>query len=55
MDPWTSDFIITISVIIGSFIAKALPKKVKTIWKIVIALISAIILSMLGHIIVKLL
>lgn len=54
MDNWISDFIIAISVIIGTVIAKALPKKVKLIWRILIALASMIVLSMLGHIIAKL-
>lgn len=53
MDTWTSDFIISISLIIGAFVAKILPKKVKLVWRIVIALVIAILLSILSHIIVK--
>lgn len=53
MDSWTSDFIISISVIIGALVAKILPKKIKLVWRIAIALVVAILLSILGHIIVK--
>lgn len=55
MDTWTSDFIISISVIIGALISKTLPKKIRLLWRIAIALTVAIGLSMLGHFIVKLL
>lgn len=53
MDTWTSDFIISISVIIGAIAAKMLPKKVKLVWRTVIALVVVIFFSVLGHIIVK--
>lgn len=54
MDTFTSDFIISISAIIGALIAKILPKRIKLIWRITIALVAAIIISTLAHIIVKL-
>ena len=54
MNSWASDFIITISMIIGGLAAKSLPKKVNLIWRIAIALAVGIILSILGHLIVKL-
>jgi|GEM_PF-4003114 len=54
MDTYTSDFIISISAIIGALIAKILPKRIKLIWRIIIALVAAIIISTLAHIIVKL-
>lgn len=54
MDSWASDFIITISMIAGGLVAKSIPEKVKLIWRIAIALAVGIILSILGHLIVKL-
>ena len=49
-----SDFIITISLILGGAIIKLLPKKLKWGWRLLIGLAASITLSILGHIIVKL-
>ncbi len=54
MNEWVSDFIITVTVTIGVVIIKVLPKKIKWGWRLVIGLLSAIILSMIGHLIVTL-
>lgn len=53
MNDWTSDFIITISVIISSITVRLLPKKVKMVWRIAVTLIFAIFLSIIGHLMVK--
>ena len=49
----TSDFIIAISVIIGVIVAKVLPQKLALLWRILIAMTLAIILSIIGHLVVK--
>lgn len=53
MTDGTSDFIITISMIIGGLLTKYLPSKIKWWWRLIIGLIFAIILSILIHLIVK--
>ncbi len=53
MSEWTSDFIISICVIIGMMIIKLLPKKIKWGWRLVIGMTAAIALSITGHLIVK--
>lgn len=53
MNEWTSDFIISISVIIGVVIIKLLPKKIKWGWRLAICMLSIIAISMITHIIVK--
>ncbi len=55
MNEGTSDLIIAIAVAISSIIIKALTKKIKWGWKIVIGMLFAIMLSMIGHLIVKML
>ncbi len=54
MNEWTSDFIIKLSVIIGVVIITLLPKRIKWGWRLVIGMASAILLSVIGHLIVKL-
>ena len=55
MNDGISDFIITISMIIGGFLAKFLPSKIKWWWRLIIGLLVAIILSTLIHILAKIL
>ncbi len=54
MNDWISDFIITVTITIGVVIIKILPKKIKWGWRLVIGLLSAIMLSTIGHLIIKL-
>ncbi len=54
MNEGISDFIITIAAIISVVIIKVLPKSIKWGWRMVIGVFSAIILSTIGHLIIKL-
>lgn len=54
MSDWTSDFIITLSLIIGGLVVKLLPRKPKWGWQLLLWLVISIILSIIGHLIVKL-
>ncbi len=54
MNEWISDFIIAVTAAIGVVIIRVLPKKIKLGWRIVIGLLSIIVLSMIGHLVVKL-
>ncbi len=53
MSDSTSDLIITLSVIIGVLIIKLLPARIKWGWRAIIGMVCAIILSIIGHLIVK--
>ena len=51
----TSDFIISIASILGIISVNFFPKRLKLVWKILIMLGIMIIISVIGHIIVKIL
>lgn len=53
MSDWTSDFIITLSVILGLLLIKLLPERLKWGWRLLIGMIVSILLSISGHLIVK--
>lgn len=51
MGEWTSDIIIVIAVVIGWVVFDKLPYKIKWWWRAAIALLLAIMLAILGHVI----
>ena len=51
----TSDFIISIAAVLGAVSVKFLPKRLRLIWKILIMLGIMILISIIGHLIAKLL
>lgn len=53
MDSWASDFVITVSIIISGLTVNILAKKLKWGWKLLLTLAVAIILSTIGHLIIK--
>ncbi len=53
MNEGLSDSIIAISIVVGTFIGKFFFKKLKWGWQLLIILALSIVISILGHLIVK--